>query len=318
MPRFVKCGACSTWQRHGDQPASLFQCSSCRQQIVVALADTKEGNWVVCDRCSKRIWQVPAGHIGDVEVNCPTCGTRRLNAATSAAVVTLGDFGSMVMQFKQGELIDKHFKAELVSKLGISRGICEGVCVHWVRRQLLANKSDQHLFKAEKLDQALVKGATIHVLSRAAEEGSRRPWNEVAKEVDERRLAKKSTARKLLKDLDQFSSGRAEGVEVKTYTEKTCQRSEFERGQCALFTCSVSPNGKGHTVAIQKRHDGYFLFDPNYGVYDVKSVDRLGDALHWAFCEDSVGIKATNKTRELEHRLFRKASGVAMSSAQRD
>jgi hypothetical protein len=279
----------------------MFACPGCGQNIIVGTlppSEKRAGNWIVCS-CRKSSFDV-GDHVGDVQISCKSCGTRRVNTATSQVVATLATFGTVVMEFQQGTLLERVLGSDRVTKLELQNGACYGICLHWIRRQLFSQKVARHEFASDKsLRNAVSKGALAQVLAKRASGD----WSTIVSAVDE--AQKRNNSDKLLANIQRYSEGSQRGGEVRSYVEQVCGETAFQEGHCALITCHVSAGGRGHTVAVRKMRAGHFLFDPNYGIYDIQA--RLPDALHWVFCQDGAGIRATADTREISHVLFRES-----------
>jgi hypothetical protein len=221
-------------------------------------------------------------------------------------VATLADFGTPVMAFVQRELIKEHLGTERSAKFGVTDGACHGICLQWVRRQLLSKKGEAQRVVYEpgaKTQKAVVKGVTAQVVRKTAD-----TWDGFVSKMDEIRGKKAGRPEAYqFRDIDRFQDDKQSDARVAAYVASVCSISGFQDGGCALIGCAgADPKATGHTVALLKRGAGYFLFDPNYGIYKIESTDNLGRAIQWVFCEDSTGIKATDGACVCNYELFRR------------
>ncbi len=299
MPKLVKCSNCKAWQEQTNPTASMFACLKCGQTIIAALlmaGDSKTGDFIICG-CRKSTFE---RRPGVSEYSCVHCGVVRIDAATSQQLATLDKFGTLIMEFKQQELIPAMLGAPLVAKVGVEGGACHGICLQWIRRQLLSKKtSDRHRYsEGDKTKKAVLKGVQTHIVRKQAD-----TWDQFVAGVDAKR---NPASAQRFANIERFAVGSQTRVQMKAYAEGVCTMAAFEVGRGALVGCRQSPAVPGHTVALWKKPDSYFLFDPNNGVYDVKTTDNLSSALKWLFCDDTTGLKAADGSCEGNYELFRR------------
>ncbi len=301
MPVFAYCSGCKEWHDAGN--AMLSPCPGCKQTVIIPMlppAEKKTGNYLICGKCRKSIFELRS----DVaEYRCEKCNdVTRIAGVSAQRLATLADFGTVVMNFNQRELIQTHIGADRAAKAGVAGGACHGICLQWVRRVLLSRKTDAQKFayRDDKMPKKVQDGVKTQLIRRINAQ-----WEGVAAQTDQ--IIKHKHDHKAMADLDRFEDASESPVTVAAYANAVCSRGSFAVGYCALIGCAAAPGASGHTVAVVKcPSDKYYLFDPNYGVYDVTSTAKLASAIHWVFCVDTTGLQATDGACAGNYELFRK------------
>jgi hypothetical protein len=115
-------------------------------------------------------------------------------------------------------------------------------------------------------------------------------WTDYAKDMDEQRAAerKKKEASthgfgrlKLVKSLNtrEWPGGIAD------FAQKILNDPEFKPNRAAFVGVASPGGGKGHAIALQRLNvgDKFYLFDPNFGVYELFGTNKVRDAMVYLF-----------------------------------
>jgi virulence surface antigen len=299
------CARCN--QKFGVSLMYQVTCPRCRRMEVSARAPTGT-QFLECD-CGEKLgsgltWRtVPTGVRFDVAVGRLTSQQTEYETLTTAGL-TLVEGG----RFKQSERIPKvrDFNARTVdgekAAKNVEAGICEGQCLHWIRRVLQGGRLDYDTSRDKRnvarsstdADERLVRQANAAgELQRLNKEMGLRysQWEAYAQEADRKisdakgksvgAMTRRFANIRISKHLTDKVWGSIDEYLRTLFQEDAFTTPTVSAAVLGLGVIGTGEDKKtsisGHAIAVfrDRRRALYNLFDPNYGVFSAPDMERL-------------------------------------------